>query len=196
MDLLNELARTNIDPALLAQVQALFAQQQAGLAEKDFKITALTHELAYYRRVRFCKASESLVGEQGLLFEETVDMDLAAIEEELEGQAPAKPRRKRAGRCCLCQGLLFALQILLQLLNFFAIAFPWSRSSRLRSAGAALACWQASCQSATCSTNKPLLLQYSANSASFMRAVSSTTLNLSADDHTTAFFPFPGTGTP
>ena len=98
MDLLNELARTDIDPALLAQVQALFAQQQAKLAEKDFKITALTHELAYYRRVRFGKASEALVGEQRLLFEETVDTDLAAIEEELESQAPAKRQRQRAGR--------------------------------------------------------------------------------------------------
>lgn len=77
------LAATDIDPALLVQVQALFSQQQAKLAEKDFKITALAHELAYYRRVRFGKASEVLVGEQRLLFDETVDMDLAAIEEEL-----------------------------------------------------------------------------------------------------------------
>ncbi|WP_377701206.1 IS66 family transposase [Pseudoduganella sp. UC29_71] len=98
MNPLDDLARTDIDPALLAQVQALFAQQQARLAEKDFKITALTHELAYYRRIRFGKASEALVGEQRLLFEETVDMDLAAIEEELEGQAPAKRQRQRAGR--------------------------------------------------------------------------------------------------
>jgi transposase len=101
MDLLNELARTDIAPALLAQVQALFAQQQARLAEKDFKITALTHELAYYRRIRFGKASEALAGEQRLLFEETVDMDLAAIEEELDSQAPAKRQRKRAGRQAL-----------------------------------------------------------------------------------------------
>lgn len=91
MNPLDALARTDIDPALLAQVRAL-------LAEKDFKITALTHELAYYRRVRFGKASEALVGEQRLLFEETVEMDLAAIEEELDSQAPAKPPRKRAGR--------------------------------------------------------------------------------------------------
>ena len=105
MDLLNELALTDIDPALLAQVRALFEQQQAKLvrqdavlAEKDFKITALTHELAYYRRVRFGKASEALVGEQRMLFDETVDMDLAAIEEELEAQAPIKRQRKRAGR--------------------------------------------------------------------------------------------------
>jgi transposase len=100
MDLLNELAPTDIDPAMLAQVRALFDQQQAELArqdavlaEKDFKITALTHELAYYRRVRFGDASEALVGEQRMLFDETVDMDLAAIEEELEGQAPAKRQR-------------------------------------------------------------------------------------------------------
>lgn len=105
MDLLNELALTDIDPVMLAQVRALFEQQQAKLvrqdavlAEKDFKITALTHELAYYRRVRFGKASEALVGEQRLLFDETVDMDLAAIEEELESETPAKRQRKRAGR--------------------------------------------------------------------------------------------------
>jgi transposase len=105
MDLLNELARTDIDPALLAQVQALIAQQQAKLAqqdtvlaENDFKIKALTFELAYYKRVRFGKASEALVGEQRMLFDETVDMDLAAIDEELRSQAATKPPRKRAGR--------------------------------------------------------------------------------------------------
>jgi transposase len=107
MDLLNELALTDIDPAMLAQVRALFEQQQAKLArqdavlaEKNFKITALTHELAYYRRVRFGKASEALAGEQRMLFDETVDMDLAAIEEELHVQAP-KQARKRAGRQAL-----------------------------------------------------------------------------------------------
>jgi transposase len=108
MDLLNELALTDIDPAMLAQVRALFEQQQVKLqrkealvAEQAFKITALTHELAYYRRVRFGKASEVLAGEQRMLFDETVDMDLAAIEEELDTQAPAKRQRKRAGRQAL-----------------------------------------------------------------------------------------------
>jgi transposase len=94
MNVLDELARTDIDPVMLAQVRALFAQQQAKLAENDFKIKALTFELAYYRRVRFGKASEALVGEQRLLFDETVDMDLAAIDEELHSQAPATgPKR-------------------------------------------------------------------------------------------------------
>lgn len=101
MKLLDDLARTDIDPTMLAQVRALFEQQQAKLAEKDFKITALTHELAYYRRIRFGKASEALAGEQRLLFEDTVDADLAAIEEELGRQAPARQPRKRAGRQAL-----------------------------------------------------------------------------------------------
>ena len=48
--------------------------------------------------MRFGKASEALVGEQRLLFDETVDMDLAAIDEELRSQALSKPPRKRAGR--------------------------------------------------------------------------------------------------
>ena len=112
MNPLDALAATDIDPALLVQVRALFERQQADLehsnvtlakldaelAEKKFKITALTHELAYYRRIRFGKASEALAGEQRLLFDETVDMDLAAIEEELEQQEPARRQRKRAGR--------------------------------------------------------------------------------------------------
>jgi len=98
MGLLNELARTDIDPALLGQVQALIVQQQARLAENDFKIKALTFELAYYKRVRFGKASEALIGEQRMLFDETVDMNLAAIDEELRNQASTKPLRKRAGR--------------------------------------------------------------------------------------------------
>lgn len=125
MDLLNELALTDIDPALLAQAQvhALFAQQQAKLAEQDFKIPALTHELAYYRRIRFGKA---LVGEQRLLFEETVDTDLAAIEEELEGQAPAKrPSRASAAN----------------------VAPTWSRSARTSASN-----WTWSRRASSCTT--------------------------------------------
>jgi transposase len=91
MELLDKLARADIDPALLAQVRSLFA-------ENDFKIKALTFELAYYKRVRYGKASEALVGEQRMLFDETVDMDLAAIDEELHSQAPTRQPRKRAGR--------------------------------------------------------------------------------------------------
>ena len=48
--------------------------------------------------MRFGRASEALAGEQRMLIDETIDMDLAAIEEELEAQAPVKQQRKRAGR--------------------------------------------------------------------------------------------------
>uniref|UniRef100_UPI00388FD6F4 hypothetical protein n=1 Tax=Acinetobacter sp. TaxID=472 RepID=UPI00388FD6F4 len=81
---------TAIDPAMLAQVRALVEQQQAQLTEKDFKITALTHELAY---LSYGKASEVLTGEQRSLFEEALDMDLAAIEGELEKRASVFCRR-------------------------------------------------------------------------------------------------------
>lgn len=74
------------------------SKQQAQLAEKDFKITALTHELAYLKRVGYGKASKVLSGEQRSLFEEAVEMDLAAIEPELESQASTTPARKCAGR--------------------------------------------------------------------------------------------------
>ncbi|RSZ55239.1 hypothetical protein HF313_22855 [Massilia atriviolacea] len=71
------------------------------LVEKKFKITALTNELAYYRWIQFSKTSKSLLGEQHLSFEETVDMDLAAIEEELYAEVPAERKRERVG----CQPL-------------------------------------------------------------------------------------------
>lgn len=106
MNLLDELARNNTDPALVEQVRALMnkvAQQGHAISEKDFKIKALAHELAYYRRLRFGKKSESLSGEQRELFEEMVDADLAALEDEqlgLQGQRPAPPRQ-RAGRQAL-----------------------------------------------------------------------------------------------
>ena len=73
MNPLDALVATNIDPALLLQVRALFEQQQAKLARKDavlaendFKIKALTFELAYYKRIRFGKASEA--GSVALIF--------------------------------------------------------------------------------------------------------------------------------
>lgn len=103
MDLLAELTRTNTDPAVIAQVRTLLGQQ-ALMAEKDFKIKALTLELAYYRRVNYGKKSEAFNGEQRDLFEETIDADLAAIHAELAAQEDGangitgKRQRSRAGR--------------------------------------------------------------------------------------------------
>jgi transposase len=124
MDLLKQLANTNADPALIAQLQTMLAGKDAQIAEKDsqlldlqiqrdelvaasqfkdFKIKALTLELAHHKRIRFGKASEAYSGEQLDLFNEAADADLAAMEAELEalqGQRRSKPR-SRAGRQAL-----------------------------------------------------------------------------------------------
>jgi transposase len=96
MNLLDELTRTNADPAVIAQVRALITQ----VSEKDVKIQALTYELARYKRIQFGKKSEMHSGEQRELFEETLEADLAAMEDELLGLQDKKPKapRQRAGR--------------------------------------------------------------------------------------------------
>ncbi len=132
MDLLTELARTDMDPALLERVRVmLLAKDQAiaardeAIADKDeaitasatqirtkeqiiktaeIKIAALTLELAHHRRMRFACKSEALSAGQRDLFAETWDIDLAAMQAELDEQAAAlaqgkpKAKRPRAGR--------------------------------------------------------------------------------------------------
>jgi hypothetical protein len=55
---------------------------------KSTKVDQLTHELAQYKRLRFGKSSEKLDAAQASLLEETLDADLAAIEEELKQLRP------------------------------------------------------------------------------------------------------------
>ncbi len=107
MDLLAELARLNLDPALLAKARdvvnqaAQSAAYQADAHFKEIKIQKLTLELAYLKRIRFGVKNEALTAVQRSLFEEDTDQDLAAIEAELETPVPeTKPRtpRIRAGR--------------------------------------------------------------------------------------------------
>lgn len=108
MNLLEELACTNADPAVIAQVRALVEQGdrtahlQALLAEKDVKIRALTLELAHHKRIRFANKSEAFSPEQRELFQECWNTDLAAMEaqvEQLAGvTAPQKQPKKPTGR--------------------------------------------------------------------------------------------------
>ena len=56
---------------------------------KSTKVDQLTHELAQYKRLRFGKSREKLDAAQSSLLEETLDADLAAIEEELKQLRPA-----------------------------------------------------------------------------------------------------------
>ena len=112
MNPLAELDQLNLEPAAKIQVatmlQALLDQtaRDAELIQtKDVKIAALTHELAYYKRIRFSTQSEALGALQRDVFEETWNTDLSAIEAELEqlqdnspGETVTRPKRPRAGR--------------------------------------------------------------------------------------------------
>ena len=95
-------------PASLAEAQALLAQLQQQLLQRDqhihlleLKNQKLTHELASLKRLRFGRKAESLPIEQRSLFEDDLDQDLAAISAELEPALPETTPRKsrpRAGR--------------------------------------------------------------------------------------------------
>lgn len=66
---------------------------------KSTKVDQLTHELAQYKRLRFGKSSEKLDAAQASLLEETLDADLAAIEEELKQlRPPPKTENKQQPR--------------------------------------------------------------------------------------------------
>jgi len=108
MDAIAELDRFSIDPAVKAQLSALMStliqQNHEQLAEKDIKIAALTHELAYYKRIHFGQKTEALAGLQRDLFREDVETNLAAIEAELASlkatprSTVGVPRSPRRGR--------------------------------------------------------------------------------------------------
>ncbi len=77
----------------LAETRQMVARQAHDLHFKETHIRKLTHEIAVLRRYRFGKKSEQFGGEQGLLLEDAVDADIAAIEQELmnlSGQPPAQ----------------------------------------------------------------------------------------------------------
>lgn len=97
--------------ALIAKVSEQSQQHAVAIAAKDAdlqyrqaKIDKLTHELATLKRWKFGRSSEQLNGTQISLLDESIEADIAAIEEELKELAPAaknptQPRQqpKRAG---------------------------------------------------------------------------------------------------
>ena len=94
MDLLNDLARVSIDPAILVWFR-LVEKQQVAPAAKDLRSEVPTRELAYLKRIRSGNASKVLNGKQRSLFEERTDMNLTAIEQEFEDETQFKPKNKR-----------------------------------------------------------------------------------------------------
>jgi transposase len=112
MNPLAKLEQLNLEPAAKTEVAVLIqslieqAERDAKLIHaKDIKIGALTHELAYYKRIRFSTKSEALAPLQRDVFEETWNTDISAIDEEVEQlqddqpcDTVSRPKRPRAGR--------------------------------------------------------------------------------------------------
>jgi transposase len=112
MNPLAKLDQLNLEPSakteVAALIQALIEQAERdakAIQSKDVKIAALTHELAYYKRIRFSTKSEALAPLQRDVFEETWNTDISAIDAEVEQLQEAspcptvvRPKRLRAGR--------------------------------------------------------------------------------------------------
>lgn len=101
---------------LIAKLARQSQQHAAAIAAKDSdiqyrqaKIDKLTHELATLKRWRFGRSSELLNATQISLLDETIETDIAAIEEELKALAPpAKTQdapRQQPKRAALPAGL-------------------------------------------------------------------------------------------
>ena len=120
MDLIAELHRSNLDSSIVStllstlnqsQQDAIDIQQLSARVERDAiyikaadtKIAALTLELAHHKRIRFANKSEAFSPEQRDLFQETWNVDLAAIEAEVNRVAeqiapPVNQPRRPTGR--------------------------------------------------------------------------------------------------
>ncbi|MFA7669832.1 MAG: IS66 family transposase [Burkholderiaceae bacterium] len=80
--------------ALAAELMGKLEQQAQDIRFKDTHIRKLTQEIAVLRRYRFGKKSEQLGGEQGVLLEDALDADIAAIEQELINLGGPQPEQK------------------------------------------------------------------------------------------------------
>jgi transposase len=111
MNPLAKLDQLHLEPSakteVAALIQALIEQAERdakAIQSKDVKIAALTHELAYYKRIRFSTKSEAWAPLQRDVFEETWNTDISAIDAEVEQlqdepcDTVARPKRLRAGR--------------------------------------------------------------------------------------------------
>lgn len=118
MNLLAQLDQLNLDTATKTQVAALMQtlidqterdalllqSKDAEIHTKELKISALTHEIAYYKRIRYSFKSEAFSAVQRDIFQESWNTDMSAIEAELEqlqtqsDTAENKPKQSRTGR--------------------------------------------------------------------------------------------------
>lgn len=78
--------------ARIAQQSQIIAERDSDILYRQAKIDKLTHELVTLKRWKFGRSSELLNAGQISLLDETIDADIAAIEQELTALTPtAKP---------------------------------------------------------------------------------------------------------
>ena len=82
-ELITKLAQQSLQHAVA------IAAKDSDILYRQAKIDKLTHELSTLKRWKFGRSSEQLNGTQISLLDETIDADIAAIEEELNELAPA-----------------------------------------------------------------------------------------------------------
>ena len=91
---LRELAQELI--AKITQQSQTIAAKDSDILYRQAKIDKLTHELATLKRWKFGRSSELLSASQISLLDETIDADIAAIEQELENLAPPSKTETKA----------------------------------------------------------------------------------------------------
>ena len=88
---------TGLDQSILSKDREILYRQA--------KIDQLTHEMAVLKRWKFGRSREQLDAGQASLLDETIDADIAAIEQELQDLAPpanaAKESRQSPKRAAL-----------------------------------------------------------------------------------------------
>ena len=100
MNWLDTLSQDTIDAAPAAVREALQEMQKA-IRSLELKNEKLAYELAYLKRIRFGRTSETLNSEQRPLFEDDLDGDIHALESEQTPTERPAARRLRAGRQAL-----------------------------------------------------------------------------------------------
>ena len=83
------IARIGEHDRQIVQRDETIASKDREIKYRQAKIDQLTHEMAVLKRWKFGRSREQLDSAQASLLDETIDADIAAIEEELEQLAPS-----------------------------------------------------------------------------------------------------------
>ncbi len=73
----------------IAGLDQTISSKDREILYRQAKIDQLTHEMAILKRWKFGRSREQLDAGQASLLDETIDTDIAAIEQELQDLAPA-----------------------------------------------------------------------------------------------------------